>query len=102
MAKRRVVVTGLGMVTPCGTGVRESWDAIVGGESGVAPITLFDPSMMETRFAGEVKGFVPENYMARKQARRIDRYQQFAMAAAEMAMTDSAYAPSADTAARSA
>ena len=89
MSRRRVVVTGLGLITPCGTGVDRSWEALVRGESGVKPITLIDASMLQTRFAGEVRDFVPENFMDRKQARRLDRYQQFAMAAAEMAMQDS-------------
>jgi 3-oxoacyl-[acyl-carrier-protein] synthase II len=93
MTRRRVVVTGLGLVTPCGTGVEESWDSLVNGRSGIAPITLFDASLMETRFAGEVTGFTPEDFMDRKQARRVDRYQQFALAAAEMAMRDSGYVP---------
>lgn len=76
------------MLTPCGVGIDASWRALAAGESGIGPITLFDASMMQTRFAGEVKGFVPENFMDRKQARRLDRYQQFALAAADMAMRD--------------
>lgn len=91
MTGRRVVVTGMGLITPCGTGMEASWSALVGGRSGIAPITLFDASMMQTRFAGEATDFVPENFMDRKQARRLDRYQQFALAASEMAMRDSGY-----------
>ncbi|MEO7359414.1 MAG: beta-ketoacyl-ACP synthase II [Gemmatimonadaceae bacterium] len=88
MSKRRVVVTGMGLITPCGTGVERSWQALINGESGVKPITLIDASMLQTRFAGEVRDFVAEDFMDRKQARRLDRYQQFAMAAAQMAMDD--------------
>jgi 3-oxoacyl-[acyl-carrier-protein] synthase II len=87
--RHRVVITGMGLLSPCGVGVEASWEAVLAGRSGVAPITLFDASMMTTRIAGEVKGFDPTQFMDRKQARRLDRYQQFAMAAAEMAMQDS-------------
>lgn len=92
MTNRRVVVTGMGLITPCGIGVERSWESIVRGESGIGPITLFEASRMQTRFAGEVKGWTPESHMDRKQARRLDRYQQFALAAAEMAMADARYA----------
>ncbi len=88
--RRRVVVTGLGLLTPCGIGAEASWAEVRRGASGIAPITLFDASMLQTRFAGEVKGFAPEEFMDRKQARRLYRYQQFALAAAEMAMKDGA------------
>jgi 3-oxoacyl-[acyl-carrier-protein] synthase II len=81
----------MGMITPCGTGVEPTWEALVAGRSGIVPITLFDASKMQTRFAGEVRGFVPEDFMDRKQARRVVRYQQFALAAAEMAMRDAGY-----------
>jgi 3-oxoacyl-[acyl-carrier-protein] synthase II len=81
----------MGLLSPCGIGVEASWSAVAAGKSGIAPITLFDASMMETRFAGEVKGFAPANFMDAKQARRMDRYQQFALAAAEMAMTDARF-----------
>ena len=101
-AGRRVVVTGMGLITPCGIGVDATWDALVHGRGGIAPITLFDASMMQTRFAGEVKDWRPENHLDRKQARRMDRYQQFALAAAEMAMRDSGYAVSESTAERAA
>ena len=87
-----MVVTGLGLITPCGTGVERSWDALINGQSGVRPITLFDASMMQTRFAGEVGDFIAEDFMDRKQVKRLDRYQQFALAAAEMAVQDSGFA----------
>jgi len=89
MTRRRVVVTGLGLVSPVGIGVDESWSALVAGKSGVGPITLFDASTFPTRIAGEVKGFDPAKFMDRKEARRNDRFIQFALAAADMAMKDS-------------
>jgi 3-oxoacyl-[acyl-carrier-protein] synthase II len=88
MKRRRVVVTGLGLVCPVGIGVEESWKALVEGRSGIAPITLFDASTYPTRIAGEVKGFEPEKFMEKKDARRNDRFIQFALAAADMAMRD--------------
>jgi 3-oxoacyl-[acyl-carrier-protein] synthase II len=89
MSRRRVVVTGLGLVSPVGIGVDESWAALVAGKSGIGPITLFDASTFPTRIAGEVKGFDPTKFMDRKEARRNDRFIQFALAAADMAMKDS-------------
>lgn len=91
MTRRRVVVTGMGLITPCGTGIEQSWRALINGESGIRSITSFDASALQTQFAGEVSDFVPEDFMDRKQARRLDRYQQFALAAAELAMQDSGY-----------
>lgn len=89
MSRRRVVVTGLGLVSPVGIGVEASWSALVAGKSGIGPITLFDASTFPTRIAGEVKGFDPTQFMDRKEARRNDRFIQFALAAADMAMKDS-------------
>jgi 3-oxoacyl-[acyl-carrier-protein] synthase II len=89
MSRRRVVVTGLGLVSPVGIGLEESWSALVAGKSGIGPITLFDASTFPTRIAGEVKGFDPEKYMDRKEVRRNDRFIHFAVAAAEMAVKDS-------------
>jgi len=89
MSRRRVVVTGIGLVCPVGIGVEESWKALVEGRSGVAPVTHFDASTFPTRIAGEVKGFEPERFMDRKDARRNDRFIQFALAAADMAVKDS-------------
>ena len=88
MNRRRVVVTGLGLVSPVGIGVEESWSALVAGKSGIAPITLFDASTFPTRIAGEVKGFDPEKFMDRKEVRRNDRFIHFAIAAADMAFRD--------------
>jgi 3-oxoacyl-[acyl-carrier-protein] synthase II len=89
MSRRRVVVTGLGLVTPVGIGVEETWSGLVSGKSGVGPITQFDASTFPTRIAGEVKGFDPEKFMDKKDARRNDRFIQFSIAAADMAMKDS-------------
>ena len=89
MSRRRVVITGMGLVSPVGIGMEESWSALVAGKSGIAPITLFDASTFPTRIAGEVKGFDPAKFMDRKEVRRNDRFIHFALAAAEMAMKDS-------------
>ena len=87
--KRRVVVTGLGAVTPLGIGVEEYWKGLLSGRSGVGPVTIFDCSAISTRIAAQVKGFEPENYVDRKEAKRMDRFVQFAVAAAHMAVADS-------------
>ena len=87
--KRRVVVTGLGMVTPLGIGVRENWDAVCAGKSGIGPITKFDASPFASRIAGEVKGFKSEEFLDKQQARRFDIFIHFGMASARMALEDS-------------
>lgn len=84
----RIVVTGLGAVTPIGLSVDTFWKAMMRGESGAAPITRFDTSSFKTRFACEVKGFDPLNYMERKQAGRLDLFCQYALAAAQQAVED--------------
>ena len=84
---RRVVVTGLGLVTPVGTDVESSWNALLAGTPGAAPITKFDPQQLSVRFACEVKGFDPLQYVDRKEARRYDLFAQFALAAAHQAVT---------------
>jgi len=86
--RRRVVVTGLGAVSPLGIGVEETWKRAVAGESGIGPITKFDASELPSRIAGEVKGFKPEEFMPRKLVSRIDTFIQYAMAAARMALED--------------
>jgi 3-oxoacyl-[acyl-carrier-protein] synthase II len=86
--KRRVVVTGIGCVTPVGNDVATTWSAILGGKSGAAPITKFDASAWPVRFACELKGFDPLGCMDRKEAKRADPYTQYAMAAAVQAMND--------------
>ena len=89
MQLKRVVVTGLGAVTPLGNTVEETWKNIVAGVSGAAPITHFDASGFKTTFACEVKNFNAADYIDRKEARKMDPYCQFAMAAAQMAVDDS-------------
>ena len=86
--KRRVVVTGIGCVTPVGNDVVTTWSAILDGKSGAAPITKFDASAWPVRFACELKGFDPLGCMDRKEAKRADPYTQYAMAAAVQAMND--------------
>jgi 3-oxoacyl-[acyl-carrier-protein] synthase II len=83
----RVVVTGLGLVTPLGLNVEESWAGLLAGRSGAAPITKFDPSRLQVRFACEVKGFDALAYMDRKEAKRYDLFAQFALAASHQAVT---------------
>ena len=92
----------MGLITPCGIGADATWNSLANGRGGIAPITLFDASMMQTRFAGEVKAWAPEQHMDRKQARRLDRYQQFALAAAEMAMRDADFTVKPENASRAA
>jgi 3-oxoacyl-[acyl-carrier-protein] synthase II len=87
--RRRVVVTGLGLVTPCGVGIDATWSALVEGRSGVGPITSFDPGPFKTRFAGEARDFRAEDHLDRKELRRMDRFEHLAIAAADMAMASS-------------
>lgn len=87
--ERRVVVTGLGLVTPLGTGVEKSWKAICAGESGIARITRFDPSNFSSRIAGEVKDFNPEAYIEKKEVKKMDTFIHFAIAASQIAIDDS-------------
>lgn len=93
LASGRVVVTGVGAVTPLGTGVDVFWPRMLAGHSGIGPITLMDASEYTTRIAGEVKDFNPEDWLDKKEARRIDRFIQFAEAAAAMAIEDSGFTP---------
>jgi len=87
--KTRVVITGLGTLSPLGLDVESTWQKIKTGDSGIAPITLFDASEHETKFAAEVKGFEPESILGRRDARRMDRFVQFAVVAAQQALEDS-------------
>lgn len=87
--QRRVVITGIGAVTPVGLSAQETWDALTKGKSGIAPITAFDVSLFKTKFAGEVKGFDPSHLMDHKEARKMDRYSQLSIAAVDEAMRDS-------------
>ncbi|HET9494268.1 MAG TPA: beta-ketoacyl-ACP synthase II [Chloroflexia bacterium] len=85
---RRVVITGLGALAPVGNNVPDIWKALLSGESGVAPISLFDTSDFAIKIAGEVKGFDPEQYIDPKEARHMDRSVQFALAATQQALAD--------------
>lgn len=89
MELKRVVVTGLGAITPLGNTLPETWEGIINGKSGAGPITHFDASKFKTKFACEVKGFDPLKYMDRKEARKFDLYAQYAMVAADEAVGDS-------------
>ncbi|MDP2007040.1 MAG: beta-ketoacyl-ACP synthase II [Rubrivivax sp.] len=88
MSRRRVVVTGLGLVSPVGNSVAEGWDNLVAGRSGIALITKFDASAFACRFAGEVKGFQIEDYIPAKEARHMDNFIHYGMAAAMQAVRD--------------
>lgn len=89
MQLRRVVITGLGAVTPVGNTAPQTWQALKNGVSGIAPITAFDASRFKTQFAGEVKGFDPESVIDHKEARKMDRYSQFSICVADEALRDS-------------
>ena len=88
MSKRRVVITGLGIVSPVGNGIAEAWDNTINGRGGIGPITHFDASALPTRFAGEVKNFNPADWMSPKEVRRMDTFIHFGIAATRMAMDD--------------
>ncbi len=88
MTKKRVVITGLGAVTPIGVTVMDFWQALLSGKNGVAPITLFDAAKFDTKFAAEVKDFNPDNYFDKKSVKRLDRFSQFAIASAVQAIED--------------
>jgi len=88
MVLRRVVVTGLGALTPIGNNIQEYWDGLINGVSGAAPITYFDASKHKTQFACEVKNFNVEDFIDRKEARKMDRFAQYAMVSAEEAVND--------------
>lgn len=86
--QNRVVVTGLGVISPVGTGVEMFWSSLINGVSGIKPLTRFDSTNFSTKIAGEVTDFDPGNYFDRKEARRMDRFTQFALAATMMALED--------------
>jgi len=88
MSDRRVVVTGLGAITPLGNDTQSTWDGLIAGRSGVSPITTFDVSAYPSRIAGLVKGFDPEQVVEKKAVKRYDRFTLLAMAAARGAWTD--------------
>jgi 3-oxoacyl-[acyl-carrier-protein] synthase II len=88
---RRVVITGVGMVSPLGIGNQENWQALLEGRNGIGPITRFDATDYPCRIAGEVKGFNPEDWVAKKDVKKMDLFIHYAMAAAEIAMRDAAF-----------
>jgi len=90
---RRVVVTGLGMVTPLGTGVEKNWEAACSGTSGIGPITKFDTTGFASQIAGEVVEFNPNDFLSKKDQRRTDLYCHYAMAATKMALADAGLEP---------
>lgn len=85
---RRVVITGIGLVTPLGIGVEENWTSLIEGKSGIGPITRFDTSGFATRIAGEVKNFHPEEFISKKELRKMDPFLQLGLGAAHYAFDD--------------
>ncbi len=100
MQRRRVVVTGLGIISPVGNTIPEAWDQVLAGKSGITRVTRFDPSRLSCQIAGEVKGFDPTAYISAKEARRMDRFIHFGMAAGLQAWKDSGNAVTPETAER--
>lgn len=88
--QKRVVITGLGIISPVGTGLEPFWSSLITGVSGIRRVTRFDPTHFNTKIAGEVVDFEPTDYIDKKEARRMDRFTQFAVAAAGMAIEDAA------------
>ncbi len=87
--KRRIVVTGMGMISPLGIGLEKNWEALCSGESGIGRITHFDPSDLPSQIAGEVKGFDPAEYIEQKEIKKMDTFIHYALAAAQMAVDES-------------
>lgn len=100
MSKRRVVVTGLGMLTPLGSDSISTWDAILAGKSGISPISSFDVSQYSTRFAGQIPDFDPQQYIPKKETKKMDRFIQMGIAAGMQALQDSKLTVDASNAAR--
>ncbi|SEN20898.1 3-oxoacyl-[acyl-carrier-protein] synthase II [Stigmatella aurantiaca] len=96
VSNRRVVVTGTGLITALGTGTEKNWQALLAGKSGIAPITRFDTAKLDTRFAGEVKDFQVEDFIDRRESRRMDLFAQYALAAADLAVRESGLPVGAD------
>ncbi len=86
--RRRVVVTGIGLVSPVGIGIEENWSSLISGKSGIGPITRFDCSAFATKIAGEVKNFHPEEFISKKELRKMDPFLRLALGAAHYAMED--------------
>ena len=97
----RVVVTGLGLLTPLGLSVEENWEALMQGRSGIGKVSRFSPDRIASRICGEIKGFEPENYISRKELKKMDTFIQYALAASQMAFDDAGLeAPDEETAPR--
>ncbi len=90
---KKVVITGMGAVTPYGVGVDLLWEGLTAGRSGIKPITSFDTAEFETKIAGEVRGFEPEDWLDKKEIKKVDRFVQFALAASRLALEDSGLKP---------
>ncbi len=86
----RVVITGIGLVTPNGIGTEETWRSVLAGESGIAPITLFDATQFSTRIAGEVKGFNGEDWIPKKKLKEMGRFAHLSIAASTLCLKDAA------------
>ena len=84
----RVVVTGMGLVTPLGIGLRENWDSLVAGKSGIGRVTRFNPERLSSQIGGEVKDFEPEDYIERKEIKKMDSFIQYVIAATQMSFED--------------
>jgi 3-oxoacyl-[acyl-carrier-protein] synthase II len=91
LLRRRVVITGIGLISPLGLDAPSTWDALLAGRSGVGPITRFDASAFPTRIAAEVRGFDPERYLERKDVRKLDTFSHYAIAATDEALRDSGF-----------
>jgi 3-oxoacyl-[acyl-carrier-protein] synthase II len=89
--RKRVVVTGMGAITPIGNDLAQYWEGLMAGRNGIGPISLFDASRHDCRIAGEVKGFDPHEYLERKEAKRMDRFAQFGVAASKQAIADAKF-----------
>ena len=89
MALKRVVVTGLGALTPIGNNLKDFWSGLIAGKSGSAPVTYFDTEKFKTKFACELKGFDPSEFLDRKQQRKMDRFTQYGMVSTDEAIIDS-------------
>src|SRR5947207_15722938 len=88
MSKRRIVVTGLGVVSPVGSTVKAAWDAILRGQSGIGPVTRFDVSAFPVRIGGQVRDFDVSQYISTKEARRMDEFMQYGVASGVQAVGD--------------
>jgi 3-oxoacyl-[acyl-carrier-protein] synthase II len=87
---RRVVVTGVGLLSSVGIGTEATWQGVIAGKSGIGPITAFDAQLFSCRIAGEIQGFEPGNYIEKKEIKKMGRFIQFAIAAADCATTSAA------------